>query len=461
MSTSRHLALGWLLSLAACAPTVDYASLRSAAETRQREIGSSKAAGNTSVQSLLMRPLTAESAAQIAVLNNRGVRAAFEEAGLARASLVQALRLPNPTAEAAMRFRGGDERPELELAAMIDLTDLLLLPVRGRAARAELDAAKLAVVGAILDLSFEARRAFYGYQAALETLELRRTVAQALNLSADTARRLRDAGNITELDLANEQAFYEESKLALQRAEVNAVTARERVNAVLGLWGRGVAWQVTPRLPEPAPAEIPLEALEARAVERSLDLALAKQRFAAAAQRANAASAGGWLPELKAGVSAERDEEWGVGPAVELELPLFYQGQGEVGTAKSQMRREQNVYTDLSVRIRASARTSASRLSAAREAAAYYQKVLLPMKQKIVDETQLQFNAMSAGIFQLLQAKRDQVETAAAYVEQVREYWLARNDVEQLLSGRLAQEGLAGGTIGAGPVSAGGRSERH
>ncbi len=61
----------------------------------------------------------------------------------------------------------------------------------------------------------------------------------------------------------------------------------------------------------------------------------------------------------------------------------------------------------------------------------------MPLKQTVLDESQLQYNAMLIGAFQLLQAKRDQIETAAAYIEQLRDYWVARLDVEQLLAGRI------------------------
>jgi outer membrane protein, heavy metal efflux system len=105
--------------------------------------------------------------------------------------------------------------------------------------------------------------------------------------------------------------------------------------------------------------------------------------------------------------------------------------------AKAEMRQQQELYTDLAVRLRAMARELATQLRAAREAALYYRDVLLPTKQRIVDETQLQYNAMALGVFQLLQAKRDQVETATAYIDQLRQYWVARTRAERLLSGRL------------------------
>ncbi|MDX2051943.1 MAG: TolC family protein [Polyangiaceae bacterium] len=411
------------------------------------------------MKTLLARPLTAESASDIALLNNHGVRAEIEELGIAEGRLAQARRLPNPTVEGAMRFEG-EGRPELEVGAMIDITDLLLLASRSSAAGIEVEAAKLSAIGSILDLAYDTRRAFYVYQAAAELLELRRTVLEAFNASADLAIRLREAGNITELDLANQRSLFEQARFEFQDAEVGLTAARERLNALMGLWGRETEWRAMPRLPDIPGAEFDVKKLESTAIERSLDLAIAKHRFAAAAKRANLAQAHGFLPELKAGVSAERNEEWGVGPAIEIEVPLFYQGQGEVGVAKAEMRQQQALFTDVAVNLRASARNAAARLTARREAVRHYKTVLLPLKQKVVEQTQLEYNGMLVGLFQLLQAKRDQVQTAAAYVDQHREYWIARTNVEQLLAGRR-HPGELTSTITRGASTPNGGQDPH
>jgi cobalt-zinc-cadmium efflux system outer membrane protein len=141
-------------------------------------------------------------------------------------------------------------------------------------------------------------------------------------------------------------------------------------------------------------------------------------------------------------------------------VPLFYQGQGEVGVAKAEMRQQQELFTDVAVNLRASARNAASRLTAKREAVVYYKTVLLPLKQTVVEQTQLEYNGMLVGLFQLLQAKRDQVQTAAAYVDQHREYWIARTNVEQLLAGRRHPEELTR-TITRGASTPGGGQELH
>lgn len=435
------------LAISGCgAGAVDYSTLKSAAEARQRQAGLPDPAAQRSVRALLGRPLDADAASQLALLNNRGVRALAEELNVAKANLARVRRLPNPTLQGALRFHSGD-RPAIDLGAVISVTDLLFLASRTGAAETGVEAAQLSAVGNVLELSFQARRAFFDYQAALQALELRRTVAAAFMATADATQRLRDAGNTTELALANEQSALAEARVELQRSEVRAAGARERLNTVMGLSGAATQWRAEVRLPEPPRTELNVKNLESEAVRRSLDLEIAKRRFAAAAKRANVARANGLIPEIRAGVSAERHDYWGVGPAVEVEVPLFYQGQGEVGVAEAERRQQEDVYADTAVRIRATARVAAAELAAARDRLIYSRDVVLPLKQKVVEETQLQYNAMLVGIFQLLQAKRSQIEAGARYIDQLREYWIARSNVEELLAGRLDERALGSGGV--------------
>ena len=69
-------------------------------------------------------------------------------------------------------------------------------------------------------------------------LELRQTIVQALTASLEVARRLNEAGNITDLDLARERALAEAGKLALRSAEIAVRQSREQLNDLMGLWGK-------------------------------------------------------------------------------------------------------------------------------------------------------------------------------------------------------------------------------
>jgi cobalt-zinc-cadmium efflux system outer membrane protein len=89
----------------------------------------------------------------------------------------------------------------------------------------------------------------------------------------------------------------------------------------------------------------------------------------------------------------------------------------------------------------------------------YYRDILLPLHERIVHETQLHYNAMQLGPIQLLRAREQQIETGAAYVEALRDYWLARTELAQLLSGRLvvgngARAVAAGGALTAARTQA-------
>jgi cobalt-zinc-cadmium efflux system outer membrane protein len=144
------------------------------------------------------------------------------------------------------------------------------------------------------------------------------------------------------------------------------------------------------------------------------------------------------IPELNLGPFGERNEgAWEVGPVLEFPIPLFDQGQARVGRAAAELRRAQQEYYALAVRIRSTARAVRDRMEGSRDRALYYRDIMLPLRERIVNEAQLQYNAMQLSPFQLLRAKEQQIETAAAYVDTLRDYWLAHGDASQLLSGRL------------------------
>jgi hypothetical protein len=44
---------------------------------------------------------------------------------------------------------------------------------------------------------------------------------------------------------------------------------------------------------------------------------------------------------------------------------------------------------------------------------------------------------MQLGPLQLLRAREQQIQTAVSYIEALRDYWSARGDLGQILSGRV------------------------
>jgi outer membrane protein, heavy metal efflux system len=340
------------------------------------------------LRSLLQRKLTADDAVQIAMLNNRDLQAIYTELGVAQADLVQAGLFKNPILDAAIFLPLAGVRPDFQLSLVFNLLDALYVPLRKRVAAALFEEAKLRVTGAVLDFAAQVRTAFYLHQANEQTLELRQAIVYALTASLEVSRRLHEAGNISDLDLARDRALTDASKVALRSAEIAARQSREQLNTLMGAWGEQTEWQVDGRLPE-----IPAEPLEVNGVERvalarSIDLSHARQRIGAAGQQLGLNRATALAPDLDVGAGAEREGEEGfkVGPVVSIPIPLFDQGQGRIGRAAAELRRAQQEYYALGVRIRSTARAAHDRMLGARDRALYYRDILLPLQERIVNE---------------------------------------------------------------------------
>ena len=391
------------------------------------------------LNSLLKRKLTADGAVQIALLNNRDLQAVYSDLGVAQADLVQAGLLSNPIFDASVMFpvRGGG-RPDLELGAAMNFLNVFYIPLRRRVAAARFEEMKIRVTGAVLDFAGQVRGAFYNYGADEQMLELRRTIVDVLGASFEVTRRLHEAGNVSDLDFLRDRAQLEAAKLALRSAEVPTRQSREELNVLMGLWGEQIEWKSAGRLPDIQEPPDGVTDIERLALERSMEIAAARQRWNAEGEQLGLTRWTALLPEFSAGPKAERnDGAWEVGPKLGFLIPLFDHGQARSARIVAELRRIESEYYALAVRVRSRARAVLDRLEGAGDRAVYYRDILLPLHERIVNETQLQYNAMQLGPLQLLRAREQQIETAVSYIGALRDYWFARADIGQLLSGRL------------------------
>jgi outer membrane protein, heavy metal efflux system len=398
------------------------------------------------LKAILGQKLTSERAIQIALLNNRELQGVYADLGVAQSDLVQAGLLKNPVFDAVVTFPVSGGRPDFELTAVMSFLDIFYLPLRKRVAAGRFEEAKTRITGAVLDLAGRVRSAFFEHVGNEQLLELNQSIVEALAASRDVAQRLHQAGNISDLDYSRERVLLEGAKLRLRSAEVASRQSRERLNILMGLWGNETEWQTEPPLAEIPQEEIQGNVFERAAIERSLDLAGQRQRIIAAGDQLGLSRATALIADLDGGARGERREgPWAVGPVLQFPIPLFDQGQARTGRAAAELNRAQQEYYALAVRVRATARAVADRLQGARDRAFYYRDVVLPLQELVVNEAQLHYNAMQLGPIRLLRAREQQIEAATAYVEALRDYWMAYGDYQQLMIGRLPRSNGRGG----------------
>jgi cobalt-zinc-cadmium efflux system outer membrane protein len=388
------------------------------------------------VQSLFRRSLTADSAVQIALLNNRNLQATYEDIGVGQGDLIDAGLLRNPLFEIERRFPGR----ALEADMFAEFIDLLLLPLRKRAAKAEFEAVKLRVAHEILLQTGDVRAAFYEHQGDLQLVDLSRTVTKTSEESAAAALRLHEAGNTPDLDLANEQALHVQTKLDLATAQSTAVESREKLSSLMGAWGAQTQWKMPSRLPELPPNDIAMNGLESRAISQRFDLSAARQAAIAQGRTAGYAAIGAIFDQVEVGAHYEREPEGNKtsGPSFKIPIPLFNFGQGTNVRAKAKFRQNQQKYFALAVQIRSEVRAARDKLLLARQRAEYIESTVMPLRSRILQETQLQYNAMHTGVFDLLRAKQEEVSAGKEHVEALRGYWVARAELEKAVGGSLS-----------------------
>ena len=392
------------------------------------------------VEALLGEPLSAAGAVRLALLNNPSLQAGLEEMGIARADLVRAGLLRNPVFGATLRFPEGGGGTNLELSLVQEFLNVVQLPMRRRVAVKSFEQVKLRTVDTALTLVADTQDAFYEAQASLWVTEIRSLIVDVSEAMADVAERLHHAGNITDLDLAKEKTRYQQVRLKHMQAQAHQALAQEQLAVLLGL-AESSSMRIPPRLPELPPTAISESGLEDRALAQRLDLAAVRMEREILLESLGGARFAALQPDFGLGVEAERetDGSWLAGPKIRMNLPVFDGGGTAVDAKEGRLREALRRERAMEVQIRSEVRQAWVRLQHGRQEVDHYQQVLVPLHARIMEESQLQYNAMQLGVFQLLNAKREQLEVGALHVDARKNYWLARNRLARVVGGLLPE----------------------
>jgi len=408
----------------------------------EQEDAESRARVRARVDELMARPLTLDRALQVAMLNNRELRATLEQLGVAQADLVEAGLLANPTISGDLvnSTRGNGLGGGLALSQ--SLLSVFLIPAKRRIARTRLAQVVVLVGQSALVLARDVRVAYVRAQAAEQTGELHRARTQAAEVAAELADRQIEAGNINPLDHQLFAAALDHARVELADAQLAATVAREELTRLLGLWGEDIDWTIAAPIADVLPPETELGSLEQQGIRDRLDLSAARIEAESVALALKLRRRG-LVPEVSVGVTARNEvgddigHEWVVGPSLSIELPIFNPGHADIARIQAYLRQAEHRQQDLAIVVRSEIRVHRAELVAARRKVEYYQQKVLPRAESITELTLQQYNAMQLGTYQLLETRSDQLDAHREYVEALRDYWVARGELELAVGGRL------------------------
>jgi outer membrane protein TolC len=397
-----------------------------------------EAARNT-VERLLRRPLTVDTAVQIALLNNRGLQASYNELALAEAELVGESLPPNPTF--SISRIAGDGAMEIERQVVGDILALATLPFRSEIARQRFQKAQLRAAEETLRLAADVRRAYYRAVGANELVGLLTDAKSTAEATAQLAEKLGQTGALNKLDQAREQVFYAETTADLATLRQDATSSRERLIRLLGLWDGDLGLRLPQKLPAPPRRPLSLPRIEVDAVEHRIDLQIARIKLATLAKSLDLTEATRFVTLFDvAGIDRKtRDPDTPPfrerGFDVLFQIPIFDGGEVRVRQAAETYNQAFNRLTEKAVNVRSEARDAYRVYRSTYDIASHYQREILPLRKIITEEMQLRFSSMQVDVFALVTEARQHIASLRAAIDARRAFWLAQSDLQTAVNG--------------------------
>lgn len=377
------------------------------------------------LDTLLSKPLSADDAVQVALLNNRRLQGSFAELGIGAADLTSAWRPANPGLSFG-RLRRGQEI-EIERAVGIDALSLLALPITAGIEERRFEQTKLRIAIDVMSLAAQTKRAWYEAVAAEQTAAYVTQIREAADIQAELASRMRSVGNNSLLDLTREQLFRAEATARLARSRLAATAAREKLGRLMGLSGRDLSFALPPRLPVLPGKVREVENIEATAIAERLDIQMAQVETAALRKASSLTRATRLINVLELGTmrNSESGKKDQTGYEISLEIPIFDLGDAKATKAEALYMQSVHHLADTATQARSAARETWLGYRTAFELAQQYQSQIVPLRQKISAEMLTRYNGMLVSVFDLLADAREQISAVSEALEAQRDFWIA------------------------------------
>ena len=384
-------------------------------------------AAQAELRALLSAPLTADSAAQIALLSHDGLKAEYRALAAIEAEFKR-----NAVPPITLEFPAGifGIGTALDSAGNGDSLGQVSEWLERRAVgEAEYKAAAVRLVKASLATAADAKRSFYRAVGAQQTMDLLKRVGSTAEIAAELTRKQGETGAAPQLTQARAALLSAEVAAELAQAQLSVKTSREQLTRALGL--AEDAFQLPAELPQ-IPAALKPAKLDG--LDRRLDLIAAQSD-----QNASAWSVG--LIALRsvpvgstdAAPSSPVDHPLEAEPSPDQEHTEAADPESEEKSSAEIVERyiaAESSAAALANTARSEIREAYAKYASAHEIALLHQNSMLPLRSTIEEEMVLQYNGMLVDVLDLLAAARDSIRGHVAAVGAQRDFFIAEVDLQ-------------------------------
>ncbi|WP_306043929.1 TolC family protein [Mameliella sp. MMSF_3455] len=384
-----------------------------------------------------------DTAVQVALMNNRGLQAAYADLGLSATELWEVAIGPNPSLDLSLSGIG-DGGLARTFEGVITAAILELATQKRRTALAEtrFRQAQLTALGQTIALASETRMAWIDAVAAFEASSLIGRAQGTADAASELAAELGRSGAMNRADQAREHVFTAE--LAAERADsrLEAQLAKEKLTRLMGLWRAETAYYVPDRLPSLPVHQPGRNDIEKLALSHRIDLAIGKLELEAVVQdyRLTGQTRSVSAAEIIAGVELERDEEPTPILAASLQIPVYNTGKLAARKGELAYMRAAHQLAEQAVNARSEARSAHSAVTGKYRIARHWRDAVLPLRRSIDEEALKSYSGMLTSTFDLIADAREGLEAELSTAEAKAEYWRAEAALTAVIWGG-AQKG--------------------
>jgi outer membrane protein TolC len=274
-------------------------------------------------------------------------------------------------------------------------------------------------------------------------------VKSVADSSAELARRMARVGNWNKLSQAREQGFYADAALNLARAAQNQVSTREKLTRLLGLWGEDTQFKLPERLPDLPENADDLPNVEQLAMGQRLDVQSLRLETEAMAKNMGLTKTTRFINALEFGparvLEGRKSDPYKKGYELSLEIPIFDWGTAKVAKAEALYMQSVDRLAEAAINARSEVREAYQGYRVNYDIAKHYRDEVVPIRKRIADENLLRYNGMLIGVFDLLADARSQIASVNGYIDALRDFWLAKADLDMAMIGRPNMSAMSAG----------------
>ena len=235
------------------------------------------------------------------------------------------------------------------------------------------------------------------------------------------------------------QDTYSRARLESIRLNQENARAREVLNRLLGIYGTQTHYTLDT---QPLKLTIALkteEGLERYAIEHRLDMSAAIKAVDYAASEAGYAQNTRLLSEVEISAESEKttDTDRFNTFGIKIPIPIFDFGQGRIGKTQAMYNQSVHRLYEVAVNIRSEVREAYAASRYTYDTAHETHEVIVPANKQILEETQLFYNGMLDGIYELLEDQRRYGEARMESLTAIGEYQKAQANLEYVLGGDI------------------------